>query len=68
MHSITNLPAMVDAYDQRKSTWTDRAFGGLWHLAIRAKVALAAAGTPAPHFPVEASADADATQRVKAAL
>ena len=68
MHSITNLPAMVDAYDQRKSTWTDRAFGGLWHLAIRAKVALAAAGSPAPHFPVEASADADARQRVKAVL
>jgi len=34
-HSITNLAAMVEAYGLRKSSWTDRVFGALWHRAIR---------------------------------
>ena len=67
-HSITSLPAVVEAYGQRESSLLDRAFGGLWHLAIRAKVAMASAGTPAPEAPLETSADADARQRLKAVL
>ena len=59
---------MVEAYGQRKSSLMDRAFGGLWHLAIRAKVAMAAAGTPASEVTLESSAEADARQRLKAVL
>jgi predicted deacetylase len=66
--SITNLPAMVDAYAQRKSSWMDRVFGALWHLAIRAKVAMAANSLPAPSQALESSTEADARQRLKAAL
>ena len=65
-HSMTSLPAMVAAYGQRKISWTDRAFGGLWHLAIQAKVAMAAANAPASEITLEA--DADARQRLKAVL
>jgi predicted deacetylase len=65
-HSMTSLPAMVATYGQRKISWTDRAFGGLWHLAIQAKVAMAAANAPAPEINLEA--DADARQRLKAVL
>jgi len=66
-HSITNLPSVIEAYGQRQSSLMDRAFGGLWHLAIRAKVAMAT-GTPAPDVTLEPSADADARQRLKAVL
>ncbi len=59
---------MVEAYPQRKSSWTDSVFGELWHLAIRAKVALAAAGAPVPAIILEPAAEADARQRLKAAL
>jgi predicted deacetylase len=62
--SITSLPAMVKAYAHRKSRLTDRVFGTLWHLAIRAKVALAAGGPQVP----DVTADADAPHRLKAAL
>jgi len=61
---MTSLPAMVASYGQRKISRTDRAFGGVWHLAIRAKVAMAAANAPAPEITLEA--DADARQRLKA--
>ena len=67
-HALTSLPAMVDAYSQRKSSWMDRAFGGLWHIAIRAKVAMAAAGAPAPEITLETTPEADARQRLKAVL
>jgi predicted deacetylase len=66
--SITNLPAVVEAYSRRKSGPIDRVFGELWHLAIRAKVAMAARNSPAPAATLETSADADASQRLKAAL
>jgi len=66
--SITNLPAVVDAYSRRKSGPIDRIFGELWHLAIRAKVAMAARNSPAPAATLETSADADASRRLKAAL
>jgi hypothetical protein len=46
----------------------DRAFGGLWHIAIRAKVAMAAAGAPAPEITLETTPEADARQRLKAVL
>jgi predicted deacetylase len=67
-HSITNLAAMVEAYGLRKSSWTDRVFGALWHRAIRVKVAMAARNSPAPAAALETSTDADARQRLKAAL
>jgi predicted deacetylase len=67
-HSMTSLPAMAHAYAHRKSSWTDRAFGELWHLAIRAKVALAASQPPVPAVVLETTPDADARQRLKAAL
>jgi predicted deacetylase len=67
-HSITSLPAMAEAYARRKSSWTDRVFGELWHLAIRAKVALAARNSPVTAAALEANADAEARQRLKAAL
>jgi hypothetical protein len=63
-HSMTSLPAMVAAYGQRKISRMDRTFGGLWRLAIRAKVAMAAVNAPAPEIALEA--DADARQRLKA--
>jgi peptidoglycan/xylan/chitin deacetylase (PgdA/CDA1 family) len=67
-HALTSLPEMVDAYSQRKSCWMDRAIGGLWHIAIRAKVAMAAAGAPAPEIILETTPEADARQRLKAVL
>jgi hypothetical protein len=57
---------MVEAYSQRKSSWMDRAFGGLWQIAIRAKVAVAAGGAPAPEITLETTPEADAGQRLKA--
>jgi len=60
--------SMAEAYARRKSSWTDRVFGELWHLAIRAKVALAARNSPVTAAALEANADAEARQRLKAAL
>jgi predicted deacetylase len=65
---ITSLPAMVDAYAQRNCSWTDRVFGALWHIAIRAKVAIAARNAPAPVPTLDTSTDPEASQRLKAAL
>jgi predicted deacetylase len=67
-YSITSLPAVASTYAQRKASWTDRAFGQLWHLAIRAKVALAAGQAPAPAVVLETTPDGDASHRLKAAL
>lgn len=67
--SITTVPAVVAAYAQRRRSWVDGVFGELWHIAIRAKVALAAK-SPAqlPIAAPETKPDADTTQRLKAAL
>jgi predicted deacetylase len=67
-HSITDFSNVVAVHSQRKHDWADRAFGELWHLAIRAKVALGA--SPAPvSIPIPSpSSDADASQTLKPAL
>jgi predicted deacetylase len=67
-NSITSLPAVAHAYAQRRHSWTDRAFGGIWHLAIRAKVAMATGDAPVPTVTLDAGTETEASHRLKAAL
>jgi predicted deacetylase len=67
-HSITNLPDIVNAYSQRKHSLLDGVFGSVWHLAIRAKMAMAAKPERSTSPVPEVNPDADAPQRLKAAL
>jgi predicted deacetylase len=66
--SMTNLPAVVDAYAQRKCSLLDGIFGNMWHCAIRAKVAMAAKSNQTAVPASEANRDADAGHRLKAVL
>src|ERR1700730_1214479 len=66
--SITNFPDVVAAYSRRKQSWADGVFGELWHMAIRAKVALAASSAPVSIDVPAASSETEAPQRLKAAL
>jgi predicted deacetylase len=67
-HSITNFSAVVADYERRRLSWADGIFGGLWHLAIRAKVALGTSSGPVSMPVPSPNPDAEAPQRLKAAL
>jgi predicted deacetylase len=65
--SITSFPAIVAAYRQRKHSWTDDVFAGLWRFAIRFKAKLATRLTPSPDAVVAMETDSAATHGLKAA-
>ena len=55
--SITNFPAVVEAYAQRKRSWTDDIFVELWSFAVHVKTKLAARSARENHLATEIEPD-----------
>jgi predicted deacetylase len=65
--AVTSLPEVVEAYANRKHSWTDAAFAALWGLAIHAKVALAKRTAEESSLTPSIESDAGARARLNAA-